>query len=180
MAGNAGVHILAAKPLFAPGAMCPHGPNPRISCAIGRGRCRPGSRTVGATTYASSPAAERASGHRAIFLGNVMAHPWPRACWLRAGVRCIQDRGFFPADVVLPARTLCRTVFFRRKTAAHAYTARRTISSLILLIAPAGFRPFGHTSTQFMIVWQRKSRYGSSRLSRRSAVPWSRLSAMKR
>src|SRR5512145_1252656 len=31
-------------------------------------------------------------------------------------------------------------------------TARLTISSLILLIACVGLRPFGHTSTQFMIV----------------------------
>ena len=59
-------------------------------------------------------------------------------------------------------------------------TARRTISSLILPIALVGFRPFGQTSTQFMIVWQRNSRYGSSRLSSRSPVAWSRLSAMKR
>ncbi len=52
--------------------------------------------------------------------------------------------------------------------------------SLILLIARVGLRPFGQTSTQFMIVWQRNSRYGSSRLSRRSLVAWSRVSAMKR
>src|SRR5688572_4052066 len=60
------------------------------------------------------------------------------------------------------------------------YTARLTMISLILLMARVGLRPFGHTSTQFMIVWQRNSRYGSSRLSRRSAVVWSRVSAMKR
>src|SRR5438105_70849 len=59
-------------------------------------------------------------------------------------------------------------------------TARRTISSLILPIALVGFSPFGQTSTQFMIVWQRNRRYGSSRLSSRPAVSWSRLSAMKR
>ena len=64
--------------------------------------------------------------------------------------------------------------------AAVHQTARRTISSLILPIALVGFRPFGQTSTQFMIVWQRNRRYGSSRLSRRSLVAWSRLSAMKR
>ena len=61
-----------------------------------------------------------------------------------------------------------------------AQTARRTIISLILPIALVGFRPLGQTSTQFMMVWQRNSRYGSSRLSRRAAVSWSRLSAMKR
>ena len=63
---------------------------------------------------------------------------------------------------------------------SRGQTARRTISSLILPIALVGFRPFGQTSTQFMIVWQRNRRYGSSRLSRRSPVAWSRLSAMKR
>jgi hypothetical protein len=81
---------------------------------IGRGRCRSGSPTGGATTRASFPAAVRASGQRAIFLGNI-AHPWPRAWWLRAGVRCIQDQGSFPADVALPARTSCRTVFFAER-----------------------------------------------------------------
>src|SRR5690242_7182942 len=59
-------------------------------------------------------------------------------------------------------------------------TARLTISSLILPMARVGLSCFGQTSTQFMIVWQRKSRYGSSRLSRRSLVASSRLSAMKR
>ena len=59
-------------------------------------------------------------------------------------------------------------------------TARLTMISLILLIALVGLSPLGQTSTQFMIVWQRNSRYGSSRLSRRSAVASSRLSAMKR
>src|SRR6201999_217084 len=59
-------------------------------------------------------------------------------------------------------------------------TARRTINSLILPIALVGLSPLGHTSTQFMIVWQRNRRYGSSRLSRRSPVASSRLSAMKR
>src|SRR5438270_1648298 len=59
-------------------------------------------------------------------------------------------------------------------------TARFTSSSLMWLIALVGFKFFGQTSTQFMMVWQRKSRYGSSRLSRRSLVAWSRVSAMKR
>ena len=69
----------------------------------------------------------------------------------------------------------------RRDRAPRApQTARLTIISLILPIALVGFSPFGQTSTQFMMVWQRNSRYGSSRLSRRSPVAWSRLSAMKR
>ena len=60
------------------------------------------------------------------------------------------------------------------------HTVRFTIMSLILPIASVGFSSFGHTSTQFMMVWQRNRRYGSSRLSRRSLVSWSRVSAMKR
>src|SRR2546422_9584468 len=60
------------------------------------------------------------------------------------------------------------------------HTARLTSSSLILLMARVGLRFFGHASTQFMMVWQRNRRYGSSRLSRRSEVTWSRLSAMNR
>ena len=62
----------------------------------------------------------------------------------------------------------------------RAQTARITIISLILPMALVGFRPLGQTSTQFMMVWQRNRRYGSSRLSRRSLVASSRLSAMKR
>src|SRR5438132_10252250 len=56
------------------------------------------------------------------------------------------------------------------------YTARLTSSSLIFPIASVGLRPFGQTSTQFMVVWQRQRRYGSSRWSRRSLVAWWRLS----
>src|SRR6266852_8419048 len=60
------------------------------------------------------------------------------------------------------------------------HTALFTISSLMRPIASVGFKPFGHTSTQFMIVWQRNRRYGSSRSSSRSLVARSRESAMKR
>src|SRR2546428_6261266 len=60
------------------------------------------------------------------------------------------------------------------------HTARLTSNSLMWLIAFVGFRFFGQTSTQFMMVWQRNKRYGSFRLSSRSAVAWSRVSAMKR
>src|SRR6185369_656297 len=59
-------------------------------------------------------------------------------------------------------------------------TERFTISSLMWPMAWVGLRCFGQTSTQFMMVWQRNRRYGSSRLSRRSLVAWSRVSAMKR
>src|SRR3954452_13855546 len=37
-------------------------------------------------------------------------------------------------------------------------TARLTSSSLMWLIALVGFSPFGQTSAQFMMVWQRNSR----------------------
>ena len=40
---------------------------------------------------------------------------------------------------------------------AH-HTVRFTSSSLMWLIALVGFRFFGHTSTQFMMVWQRNRR----------------------
>src|SRR5258706_933629 len=60
------------------------------------------------------------------------------------------------------------------------HTERFTSSSLMWLMACVGLRCFGQTSTQFMMVWQRNNRYGSSRLSRRSLVVWSRESAMKR
>jgi hypothetical protein len=44
-------------------------------------------------------------------------------------------------------------------TLAHnVYMARRTINSLIFPIALFGFKPFGQTSTQFMIEWQRNKR----------------------
>ena len=39
-------------------------------------------------------------------------------------------------------------------------TIRLTSISLILPIARVGFSPFGQTSTQFMIEWQRNRRYG--------------------
>ena len=43
-------------------------------------------------------------------------------------------------------------------TEQFVHTARRTIISLIFPIAFVGFKPFGQTSTQFMIVWQRNNR----------------------
>src|SRR3546814_11560221 len=56
---------------------------------------------------------------------------------------------------------------------------RSTISFLISAIAFAGFSPFGQVLVQFMMVWQRYSRNGSSRASRRSPVCSSRLSDRK-
>src|SRR5512138_1461451 len=53
------------------------------------------------------------------------------------------------------------------------HTERFTSNSLMWLMALVGLSDLGHTSTQFMMVWQRNRRYGSSRLSRRSLVTWS-------
>ena len=50
----------------------------------------------------------------------------------------------------------------------------------VAAMAFAGFRPLGQACVQFMIVWQRYSRNGSSRKSRRSPVASSRLSTSQR
>ena len=68
----------------------------------------------------------------------------------------------------------------KSSSAMTVYTARSTIISLIFPMALVGFRFFGQTSTQFMMVWQRNRRYGSSRLSSRSPVASSLESAIKR
>ena len=57
---------------------------------------------------------------------------------------------------------------------------RATIIFLIPAIAFAGFNPFGQAEVQFMMVWQRYSRNGSSRSSSRSPAASSRLSASHR
>src|SRR6185295_15244913 len=57
------------------------------------------------------------------------------------------------------------------------------LSSIFFLssaIARAGFRSFGQASVQFMIVWQRYRRNGSSSSSRRSPVASSRVSTIHR
>ena len=61
-----------------------------------------------------------------------------------------------------------------------AYTCRSTIFFLISAIDFAGLSPFGQALVQFMMVWQRYSRNGSSRLSSRSPVASSRLSMIQR
>ena len=43
----------------------------------------------------------------------------------------------------------------RGRAAALPHTSRAIIIFLISAMALAGFRPFGHTLAQFMIVWQR-------------------------
>src|SRR5262245_15502068 len=57
---------------------------------------------------------------------------------------------------------------------------RSTIFSLSPAIASEGLRPFGHALAQFMMVWQRYRRNGSSRLSSRSPVASSRESVTQR
>src|SRR5271165_7127527 len=51
---------------------------------------------------------------------------------------------------------------------------------LISLIALAGLRSFGQASVQLIMVWQRYSLNGSSRLSSRSPLASSRLSTIHR
>ena len=68
----------------------------------------------------------------------------------------------------------------RRDGAPAVHSASRASMPRIWLIASAGFRPFGQTSVQFRMERQRNRRYGSSRLSSRSPVAWSRLSTRKR
>ncbi len=64
---------------------------------------------------------------------------------------------------------------------AYPHQWRRcAIICLISAIALAGFRSLGQASVQFMMVWQRYSRNGSSRLSRRSPAASSRLSTIQR
>src|SRR4030095_3312236 len=72
------------------------------------------------------------------------------------------------------------TLNFPENGVGHRQTSRRTSIARILRIARVGLSAFGQTSTQFMIVWQRNSRYGSFRLSSRSLVARSREAAMKR
>src|SRR5262249_31314666 len=77
------------------------------------------------------------------------------------------------SEVPLLAREPLRTRLWR-------YTFRSTIFCLISAIAFAGLRCFGQALAQFMMVWQRYSRNGSSRLSSRVPVASSRESIIKR
>ena len=43
----------------------------------------------------------------------------------------------------------------RNGPAERSYTRRCTMSFFSSAIASAGFKPFGHAFTQFMMVWQR-------------------------
>src|SRR5450631_352284 len=63
---------------------------------------------------------------------------------------------------------------------AHQKRRRWAMSCLISAMAFAGFKSFGHASVQFMMVWQRYRRKGSSSWSRRSPVASSRLSTIQR
>ena len=66
----------------------------------------------------------------------------------------------------------------RRK--ARGQTRRSAIIDLMLAIALAGLRPLGQVLAQFMMVWQRYSRNGSSRSSSRSPCASSRESISQR
>ena len=80
-----------------------------------------------------------------------------------------------------PGRLAQELVVFQiRSSGAAPGYCRITISFLISAIALAGFRPFGQVLVQFMMVWQRYSRNGSSSASSRSPVYSSRLSAIQR
>ncbi len=88
-------------------------------------------------------------------------------------------------DTVLPLRAsnsgpqAAPSVFWRERCRNNQVV--RCISIVrICPIARVGLSPFGQTLTQFMIPRQRNTLKGSSRLSRRSAVAVSRLSARKR
>ena len=63
---------------------------------------------------------------------------------------------------------------------AHVYRMRSASIFLTSAIAFAGLRPLGQVFAQFMIVWQRYRRNGSSSWSSRSPVISSRLSASQR
>ena len=64
---------------------------------------------------------------------------------------------------------------------AHGGQCRRSaISFLVCAIVLPGLRSFGQASVQLRMVWQRYSRNGSSRASRRSPVDSSRLSTIQR
>ena len=67
-----------------------------------------------------------------------------------------------------------------RRRADAAQTCRSTISLLMSAIALAGLRPLGQALAQFMMVWQRYRRNGSSRSSSRAPVASSRLSLIQR
>jgi hypothetical protein len=61
-----------------------------------------------------------------------------------------------------------------------AQCLRSAIIFLMSAIAFAGFKSFGQDSAQFMIVWQRYRRNGSSSASSRSPVASSRVSMIQR
>ena len=89
----------------------------------------------------------------------------------------VSGAGLAGSKVVEPIRGILepsvnvRAAPWRRLLAHfHSHTPRRTIISLILPMARAGFRPFGQTSVQFRIVLQRNRRYGSCRSSSLSPV----------
>src|SRR5579871_3294107 len=68
----------------------------------------------------------------------------------------------------------------RLRRGTHSYDCLSSIIFLTSAMARAGFRSFGQASVQFMMVWHRYSRKGSSSSSSRSPVASSRLSMIQR
>ena len=62
----------------------------------------------------------------------------------------------------------------------YCYALRLSSIDLIWPIARVGLSPFGHTLTQFMMLWQRNTLNASLKPSRRLSVSVSRLSIRKR
>ena len=96
--------------------------------------------------------------------------PWP------VEIAQQQQIEFFHAATAPPDQTARR----RRRRCGRAQWRRSAISRLISPMARAGLRSLGQASVQFMMVWQRYSRNGSSSASRRSPVESSRLSTIQR
>ena len=81
--------------------------------------------------------------------------------------------------LAVPFRAICAGTL--PGAASHSlYALRCSSMDLICPIARVGFKPLGHTLTQFMMLWQRKTLKASSRSSKRSCFSVSRLSIRKR
>jgi cystathionine gamma-synthase len=105
------------------------------------------------------------------------SNPWLKTVDIAHAAQCAHAAGALLAvDSTAATPVLQRPLEFGADIVMHSATkginghSDVTISFLISAIAFAGFRPFGQVLVQFMIVWQRYSRNGSSRLSSRSPV----------
>ncbi len=131
--------------------------------------CRPGSCAPSGVPAARRPGSQQAHRSCVVRLHRV------RRSRAQKGVTAIRPVPACRAGIAMPAGgSRCRAVWVCIRSTAS------DISSLMWPMARVGFSPFGQTSTQFMMVWQRNSLNGPSRLASRSSVAWSRLSARKR